>query len=185
MSVAALILPDMTQPPGDDRRFPPALAELARIDFAYVDEESIDFEPYGAFASAEETTGELRLWTGNEEAVGDAFRIFGQDGSGGVAALWLARPGLPLREQPVVFMSSEGQCGVLAGNLSDFLWVMAEGVGPFEAVVFRSRSGRPNAELTELAERHAATPRRSAEEIIEGAEAEFPSFAGSIQALCR
>lgn len=169
----------MTQTPDEDRGLPPALADLARIDFSYADDDSIDFEPYEVFLPTEETAREIRAWTGDDES-GEAYRIFGQDGSGGLAALWLARPGRPLTEQPVVFLCSEGACGVVAGSLSDFLWMMADGVGPFEAVFFKARTGRAHSELTELAERHAVTPRRSAEEIIESAQAEFPSFAGDI-----
>ncbi|MER5184399.1 SMI1/KNR4 family protein [Streptomyces sp. NPDC002896] len=170
----------------DDRRFPPALADVARVGFDYGEEgEGVDFEPYDAFDSAEETTDWLRLWTGNSELDGGAYRIFGQDGAGGLAAIWCARPGRPLTEQPVVFMGSEGECGLAAGNLSDFLWVLADGFGPREAALYADREARPDAPLTELAERHATTPRRSAREIITEAQAEFPTFIEDIDELCR
>ncbi|MFF7712257.1 SMI1/KNR4 family protein [Streptomyces sp. NPDC087659] len=172
----------------DDRAFPPALAEVARVEFVYGEEgEGVDFEPYDTFDSAERTTDWLRHWTGNHELDGGAYRIFGQDGSGGLAALWCARPGRPLAEQPVVFMGSEGERGVVAGNLSDFLWVLADGIGPLEAVEFGEREARPNAdpELAALAERHATTARRPAGQIIDEAAAEFPTFSDDIGALCR
>lgn len=169
----------------EGRRFPPALAEVARMEFPYEDDESIDFEPYKAFNSAEETTAWLRNWTGNPDLDGNAFRIFGQDGTGGLAALWLARPGRPLAEQPVVFLGSEGQDGVVAGNLSDFLWVLADGLGPCEVVVFEDDASRPDPALTELANHHATTPRRPAREIIAGAKAEFPTFGEDMEKLCR
>ncbi|WP_055695856.1 hypothetical protein, partial [Streptomyces prasinopilosus] len=117
----------MNETTGDDRSLPPALADVARLGFDYDDGNGIDFEPYDAFCPAEETTDWLRQWTGNPEVDGDAYRLFGQDGTGGNAAVWYARPGRPLAEQPVVFLSSEGRCGVVAGNLSDFLWVLADG----------------------------------------------------------
>ncbi|MGY6018809.1 SMI1/KNR4 family protein [Streptomyces spinosirectus] len=169
----------------DDRRFPPALADVAEAEFDYDDGEGVDFEPYGAFDSAEETTDWLRHWTGNHELDGDAYRVFGQDGSGGRAALWCVRPGRPPAEQPVVFLGSEGERGVVAGNLSDFLWVLADGVGPLEVVEFERYEGRPDPALTELAGRHAATPRRTAREIVAEARAEFPAFSDDIDALCR
>ncbi|MCI3275418.1 SMI1/KNR4 family protein [Streptomyces cylindrosporus] len=169
----------------DDRAFPPALAEVARVEFEYEEDGGVDFEPYDAFDSAEETTDWLRNWTGNHELDGAAYRVFGQDGTGGLAALWLARPGLPLAEQPVVFLGSEGERGVVAGNLSDFLWVLADGVGPLEIVEFGQYEGRPNAALAELAERHATTPRRTADEIVTEAQAQFPTFSEDIDALCR
>ncbi|MFD3734769.1 SMI1/KNR4 family protein [Streptomyces sp. NPDC058632] len=171
--------------PGDDRRLPPALADLARVEFDHADGHGIDFEPYGAFGTAEETTDWLRQWTGNPELDGDAYRLFGQDGSGGLAAVWYGRPGRPLAEQPVVFMGSEGERGVVAGNLSDFLWVLADGVGPLESVLYEEHESRPDASLTRLAERHATTPRRPARDIITRARAEFPAFADDIDELCR
>ncbi len=170
---------------GDDRRLPPALADVARVAFDYDDGEGIDFEPYAAFDSAEETTGWLRQWTGNPELDGAAYRVFGQDGTGGLAAVWYARPGRPLAEQPVVFMGSEGECGVVAGNLSDFLWVLADGTGPLEAVLYDEHGARPDPALTALAERHATTPRRPAADIITEARAAFPAFAEDIEELCR
>ncbi|WP_086731495.1 SMI1/KNR4 family protein [Streptomyces carpinensis] len=175
----------MIETTGDDRRFPPALADVARAEFDYDEGEGVDFEPYDAFDSAEETTHWLRQWTGNHELDGDAYRVFGQDGTGGLAAVWCARPGRPTAEQPVVFMGSEGECGVVAGNLSDFLWVLADGFGPMEAVEYPDREPRPDAALAELAERHATTPRRPARRITAEARAEFPTFADDVMELCR
>ncbi|GAA2475575.1 SMI1/KNR4 family protein [Streptomyces longisporus] len=170
---------------GDDRRFPSALAAVAEVEFDYDDGEGIDFEPYTAFDSAEESTDWIRHWTGNHELDGDAYRVFGQDGTGGLAALWCTRPGRPLAEQPVVFLGSEGERGVIAGNLSDFLWVLADGLGPMEVIEYEQREARPNPTLTELAERHATTPRRTAQEIVAQAQAEFPTFCEDLDELCR
>ncbi|MER6676751.1 SMI1/KNR4 family protein [Streptomyces sp. NPDC000983] len=156
---------------------------MAATEFDYDD--GIDFEPYDAFESAEETADWLRSWTGNQTVDGSAYRVFGQDGTGGLAALWCVRPGRPLVEQPVVFLGSEGARGVVAGSLSDFLWVLADGIGPMEAVEYDDHSGRPHAALTALAERHASTPCRAAEAVVAGARAEFPTYARDIDALCR
>ncbi|MFD6891207.1 SMI1/KNR4 family protein [Streptomyces sp. NPDC059957] len=170
----------------DDRRFPPALTEVSRVEFDYGDEgEGVDFEPDEAFVSAEDTTDWLRHWTGNHELDGDAYRVFGQDGSGGLAAVWCVRPGQPLDRQPVVFMGSEGEVGVVAGNLSDFLWVLADGFGPCEAALYPDREARPDADLSELAVRHVTTPRRPAREIVAGAQAEFSTFEEDLFELCR
>ncbi|MER8007061.1 SMI1/KNR4 family protein [Streptomyces sp. NPDC094149] len=175
----------MIETTDDSRRFPPALADVAQVEFDYDDGEGVDFEPYGAFDSAEETTDWLRHWTGNHELDGDAYRVFGQDGTGGLVALWCVRAGRPLAEQPVVFFGSEGERGVVAANLSDFLWILADGLGPLEIVDFGQREGRPNPTLTALAERHATTRRRPAREIVDEAQAEFPSFSDDVDALCR
>ncbi len=168
------------------RVFPPALAAVARVEFDYgEDGEGVDFEPYDAFACAEETTDWLRHWTGNFELTGDAYRVFGQDGAGGRAALWLARPGRPLAGQPVVFLGSEGEVGVVAGSLCDLLWVLADGYGPREAALDEEREPRPDPVLTALAERHATTSRRPARQLIEEAGAQFPAFEDDLMALCR
>ncbi|MFI8165689.1 SMI1/KNR4 family protein [Streptomyces sp. NPDC085931] len=175
----------MNETTDSDRRFPPALADLAGTDIDHADGTGIDFEPYDAFAPAEETTDWLRSWTGDEGLDGAAYRVFGQDGTGGLAALWCVRPGRPLEEQPVVFLGSEGAAGVVAGGLSDFLWLLAAGVGPMEAVEYGATTGRPDPQLVRLAERHATTPRRPAGEIVAAARAEFPACAADIAALCR
>ncbi|MFJ3496401.1 SMI1/KNR4 family protein [Streptomyces sp. NPDC086091] len=173
----------MTETITDDRRFPPALADLAEVALSY--EDGIDFEPYEAFDAPEETTDWIRSWTGNDTLDGGAYRVFGQDGTGGLAALWCVRPGLPLAAQPVVFLGSEGECGAVAGNLSDFLWVLAEGAGPKEVVEYPGLDTRPHAALTALAERHAGTPRRPAAEIVAEARREFATFRDDLYALCR
>lgn len=170
----------------EGRRLPPALAEVARVEFDYEHGDGVDFEPYDAFDSAEDTTDWLRLWTGNPEAEGGAYRVFGKHGTGGLAAVWCVRPGRPLSEQPVVFLGAEGEAGVVAGNLSDFLWVLADGYGPREALwPEQDWTARPNALLADLAARHATTPRRPAPEIVGAAAAEFPSFAEELDGLCR
>ncbi|GGP90725.1 SMI1/KNR4 family protein [Streptomyces melanogenes] len=137
----------------------------------------VDFAPCDAFVSAEEITDWLRRWTGSDELGGDAYRVFGQDGSGGLAALWCARPGRPLAAQPVVFLGSEGEVGVVAGNLSDFLWCRPGGFGPREAALHPDREARPDAALGVLAEQYATTPRRPAREVVNEAQAEFRTFA--------
>ncbi|RDI24551.1 SMI1/KNR4 family protein [Lentzea flaviverrucosa] len=176
----------------DDRVFPAALAALSAIDFPWeydekADEPSpgnIDYEPYQEFDSAEETTGWIRSWTGNEELDGDAFRPFGQDGTGGLAVLWLVREG-PLTAQPVVFFGSEGEVGPVATSLGEFLWLLAGGVGPQEAVEFGSDSGVPNEELRAVAEKYSGVGPRTPAEVLAAARAEFPDFAEKVQSWCR
>lgn len=178
-----------------DRSFPQALADVARVDFyddhyLVVDEDGdedhrYDFEPDTDFKPAEWTTRLFRDWTGNAEADGGAYLVFGQDGAGGRAMIWRARPGRPLADQPIVFLGSEGECGVVAGSLSDFLWVLADGYGPREAALATDPGSHPYEPLVRLAEGHATTPRRTAKEIVLEVRAEFPSFRADINALCR
>lgn len=63
------------------------------------------------------------------------FRIFGQDGTGGLAAFWLVRMGESIAGQPVVFLGSEGETGVVARDLAAYLWLLADGYGPLEATM--------------------------------------------------
>ncbi|MEV0597227.1 SMI1/KNR4 family protein [Nonomuraea cavernae] len=170
-----------------DRQFPVALAAAMAVSFDYDGGEGIDFEPFAAFLSAEETTDWLRAWTGDGELRGDDFRVFGQDGTGGYAAFWLIRPNREPADQPVVFLGSEGETGVVARDLGDFLWLLADGVGPWEAATpyARDRVPRPDQELTAIAERFAPGRRRSATSVIELATREFPGFDDTIMKLCR
>lgn len=176
-----------------DRTFPAALVALAGIEFPWdYDEETeesgpgnIDYEPYSEFDSADETTDWIRSWTGNKELDGEPFRVFGQDGTGGLVASWLVRPGRPLAEQPVAFFGSEGEAGVVATDLGSFLWLLAGGVGPLEAVQFGADSGVPFEELREVAEEHAGVPQRSPAQVLAAARAEFPGFAQTVQSWCR
>ncbi|MGA5474251.1 hypothetical protein [Streptomyces arboris] len=85
-----------------DRQFPTALAAAMAVRLECIGEDSADFEPYESFLTVDETDEWFRAWTGNGELTGDAFRMFGQDGSGGKAAFWLVRPGRELVEQPIV-----------------------------------------------------------------------------------
>lgn len=171
----------------DDREFPAALAAALAAPFDYADGEGVDFEPFAAFLSAEETTDWIRAWTGNGELDGDRFRVFGQDGTGGYAAFWLVRPGRALVDQPVVFLGSEGETGVAARDLGDLLWLLADGCAPGEAAdrYGSSWASRPDPQLTAVAEQFAPDRRGSAAAVAKAAAAEFPGFDDTIRGLCR
>ncbi|MBF9068739.1 SMI1/KNR4 family protein [Streptacidiphilus fuscans] len=169
-----------------DLTLPAALATALALPFAYVEGNGVDFEPYPAFLTAEDATDWFRAWTGNPEVDGDAFRIFGQDGSGGYAAFWLVRPGLPLADQPVVFMGSEGETGVVARDLADLLWLFAGGFGPKEAIGTPAADWipGPGEEFTRVARRFAPDRERSAAAVIEQAAQAFPDFEDTVFELC-
>ncbi|MFI7022777.1 SMI1/KNR4 family protein [Micromonospora sp. NPDC049900] len=172
----------------DDRRGLPApLAEAHAGDFDYRDGAGVDFEPYTEFLDPDETTDWWRSWTGNAELDGAGFRVFGQDGTGGLAAFWLVRADEPIERQPVVFLGSEGETGVVAQDLGSYLWLLADGFGPWEAAQYpeHEHEPQPDSRLTEIAQRFAPDRRRSAGEVIAAARAEFPDFDMQIDALCR
>lgn len=169
--------------------FPDALSAVAEVLFDRSEGEA-EYEPHRRYLTAVETASWIRSWTGNEELAGDEFRVIGEDGTGGYAAFWLVRPSRPVIEQPVVFFGSEGDLGAVAPDLSGFLWVLADGSGPFEAVDERERDrpSRPHPELTAIAERFAPGGRRPARSIIDAAQAEFAEFAefeGYVLGQCR
>ena len=171
----------------DDRQFPVALAAALAVPFDYNDGEGVDFEPFPAFLTAEDTTDWFRAWTGNQELTGDAFRVFGQDGTGGYTAFWLIRPDRPLTDQPVVFLGSEGETGVVARSLGDFLWLLAGGFGPWEASADHEPdwAPQPNSAFAAIARRFAPDREQSAAAVIEQAAREFPDFDETIMELCR
>ena len=138
--------------------------------------------------SQAETRESIRAWTGNDDLDGIEFLIFGEDGTGGYAAFWNVRPGAPILEQPIVFLGSEGEVGVIARNFGEYLWLLADGVGPCEAV---EEPERPPAlastaqEFRQFAEAHAGTERRTAAEVLDAARREYPDFENHILKMCR
>lgn len=165
-----------------DRKLPLALRELHRLEFDLDD--GIDFDPFSEFLSTEETSDWLRRWTGNDRVDGSEYRVFGQDGSGGYAAVWCVRKGADLLSQPIVFFGSEGQLGVVAANFADYLWLLAGGIGPFEAVAYSESEGKLNPAFDAFARRHAGSVPRRPQEVLTKAREEFPTFVDGIQAVC-
>ncbi|WP_187399648.1 hypothetical protein [Micromonospora sp. AP08] len=93
----------------------------------------------------------------------------------------------PIEQQPVVFLGSEGETGVVAQNLWAYLWLLAGGFGPWEATAYPDHEHEPrtDARLTEIAQRWAPSQRRSAGEVITAAREEFPGFDELIGSMCR
>ena len=172
----------MNQP---EQVMPAVLQKLHTLGFNYAGDEGIDFEPYSKFLSEEETRSWIRAWTGNKELHGTEYRVFGKDGTGGYAAFWLTRPGEDLLGQPIVFFSSEGEIGFVAANFSEYLWLLAGGIGPHEAILFPDLNRPSDPVFTAFAERHSGTPHLGPWEVVVRAQTEFPSFAQEIQSVCR
>ena len=165
--------------------FPAALVAVSGIGFPYDDDESVDYEPYPGFMPEDENASWFPMWIGNQAEDGRQFRVFGQDGSGGYAAFWLVREGAAIEQQPVVFFGSEGAIGVVARDLGRYLWLLADGWGPFEAVEYGQWTTRPRPELIAIAEQFAPQARLGAAEVVAEALAEFPGFTAYIEGLCR
>jgi hypothetical protein len=167
-----------------DQTFPPLLAAANEIEIDY-EGDGIDFEPYDEFQPPEENASWIRAWTGNEELTGSEYRIFGQDGTGGLVALWVTRSGADLLDQPVVFFGSEGEIGIVAYDFGDYLWLLAGGVGPMEAVEHGADGAKPNAAFTALATKHAPGAKKTPSEVLARAREAYPSFSDDFMAQCR
>lgn len=168
-----------------DRIFPNILKKLHAIEIDYADGDGIDFEPFDEFYSETDTSEWIKSWTGNESLDGKEYLIFGQDGAGGYAAFWLVKNTLDLLQQPIVFFGSEGEIGVVAKNISDYVWLFANGVGPYEAAIYSGLERSKNDEFLKLAKRYAPTRESSVSKIIERAKAEYPDFEKLIRQLCQ
>ncbi|MEU5940686.1 SMI1/KNR4 family protein [Micromonospora sp. NPDC047548] len=171
---------------GGQLTLPAPLREAQDGGFDYDGGDGIDFEPYDAFLTLAETAEWWQAWSGSRTMDGVDFRIFGQDGTGGLAAFWLVRPGEPVEHQPVVFLGSEGEMSVVARNLAAYLWLLAGGFGPVEATMWprHEHRPRPDAHRTAIAGRYAPQARQAPPEVIEAARAEFPDFEPFIDSLC-
>lgn len=183
--------PAVTETAPDDLSLPTALAEVFSIGFDWEWDEKTetaygcDFEPYAAFEEPAHTAWWFRLWTGNPEVDGSEFRFFGSTGAGDYVGFWLVRPGAPIIDQPVAYLGSEGQRGIVAQNLGDLLWLFAAGYGPAEAIEYRGSILEPNDAFRAIAEQHAPGRELPVEQIVSTAQAEFPYFSDYIDALCR
>lgn len=165
--------------PGADEPFPAALRALHDHQAAH-GFGKIDFEMCDHFAF-----GGPHAWTGNPAAERE-FRVFGQDGSGGLAAFWLVHQGRPVEEQPVVFLESEGAMGPVAPNLCDLLHLLAGGIGPYEAITFGASywDAAPQPEIARIAEDHFGPRRaRTPQEIIDDADSEYSDLMDRVDAL--
>jgi hypothetical protein len=170
--------------PRIDRTLPEVMVQLNAIGYDYDDGDGIDFEPNDEFLSEAETREWFRAWTGNKSVDGSEFLVFGQDGSGGYAAFWCVRPDAGVLDQPVVFLGSEGEVGVLARSFGDYLWLLAAGFGPYEALAWPDLEKPAHPQFTAFATANSGTPRKTVAEVLAIALAEFPAFEDGIQAVC-
>ncbi|BCY09510.1 SMI1/KNR4 family protein [Actinoplanes sp. L3-i22] len=168
----------------EDRTLPAALVEAHSLGF-FEDHDGHDFQPDDMFEWSVETTQWWHAWTGNPAAGVSPFRVFGRDGSGGAAAFWIRTPAAAIETEPMVFLGSEGELDIIAQNLGDYLWLLANGVGPLEMVDGLHRSPHPIPPLVDLARRHTGASARSVEAVIEAAAAELPALIALLESTTR
>lgn len=167
-----------------NRKFPDALKKMYEIEIDYYHHD-IDFEPYEVFNSKDDTAHWIKAWTGNESLDGSEYLIFGQDGSGGYVAFWLTKETDDLLNQPIVFFGSEGELGVISENFGDYVWLFAQGIGPYDAVAFPSLEGKKIDKLSKFARESFPSHEDIPKQIIHKARARYPDFEKMIQGLCR
>lgn len=167
----------------EDLTLPAPMAAAHAAGFS-VDHGGHDFEPYDEFMWSVEASEWWQAWTGNPAAGPAPFRVFGQDGAGGLAAFWI-RGSQPIETQPILFLGSEGQLHVIAADLGDYLWLLAEGIGPLESVDGVRRTTVAVPELTAIARRHTGDAHRSTASIVAAAQALLPALTSLVDATAR
>jgi hypothetical protein len=179
--VAAFTDPELVAE-GRERVLPEALTALHALQQqGKLRDADVDFEMTGRLETPDETRSWMKAWTGREDAPFERARVFGQDGSGGMVAMWRTDRSRPMEAEPVVFFGSEGALGVVARDLADFFVLFAAGVGPLEAVEHGAEEGTPIAGVQEIVARSfPASASRSVQTIREDAAKALPDFEKSI-----
>ena len=98
----------------------------------------------------------------------------------------MAKDGESLLQQPIVFFGSEGEAGVVAAEFDDYLWLLAQGIGPMEALEYGADHQSPaNRSLQEFAQKHTTSSKKPPNVILSRAKDAFPDFESMIDSLCR
>ena len=102
-----------------------------------------------------------------------------------MAAFWVRVPNAAIEAQPIVFLGSEGELAVIAQDLGDYLWLLANGVAPLEPVDGLHRVPECIPELIALAQRYTGTAARSVEAVMAAADAELPALTSLVESATR
>lgn len=164
-------------------QFPNLLTELHKLEFDYADGDGIDFEPYQNFMSQNEAHQWLKAWTGNSQADANSLLVFGQDGTGGYAAFWMINQDKDILDQPIVFLGSEGEIGVVAKDFNDYLWLLSQNHGPFESIEYPEDTSKINNDFLTFAKQNSKSISRPVLEIINDAQSSYPNFKTWIQSV--
>ena len=144
---------------------PQIIKDLSELDYKLTfDDDSFDFFGYGKFLDAEETAHLLHCWTGDQNYNGEEFRVFGSGYDGSEYAFWLIHPQLPILEQPVVLLESEGQAHTISKNYSDFLWYMF------------GNENHISQNLTEYILQNTTTIKRTKDDILDDANKKYDFY---------
>ncbi|MND37855.1 hypothetical protein D3C80_285500 [compost metagenome] len=164
-------------------QFPNLLTKLHQLEFDYADGDGIDFEPYQTFMSQNEANQWLKAWTGNSQADANSLLVFGQDGTGGYAAFWVINQDKNILDQPIVFLGSEGEIGVVAKDFSDYLWLLSQNHGPLESIEYPEDTSKINNNFLNFAKQNSKSISRSVSIIINDAQNSYPNFKDWIEGM--
>lgn len=146
---------------------PIALQDLGKVDQLWDVEEGVDLELDSGLSTLQEAAQELQSWLGTAPAVVVPIRWFGQDRSGGRYGLWILHAEAALEAQPVVFFGSEGEHGVIARDLADFLVLLSRGISVLDVIEKTKKFDvRPMPAIRVVAQRHAPQAMARATEVI-------------------
>lgn len=166
----------------EDGTLPTALAEAHDLPW-WEGREHYDFQPFDEFMWSVEMVEMWQNWINDRTAATAPLRAFGQDSAGGLVAFWARNPSEPVETQAVVYLSSEGEFSAIAENLGDYLWLLAQSVGPVEVVSGYDHAPSLIRPLVALAQQYTGLTSRSLDELREAARMlsqEFQSYVYSV-----
>jgi hypothetical protein len=102
-----------------------------------------------------------------------------------LAAFWIRASDAQIENQPIVFLGSDGELHVIARDLGDYLWLLANGVGPLETVDAIDRTTTPIPALIAIAQRYTGEMHRPTAMVIDAAQAEFQALATLVDKTAR
>lgn len=167
----------------EDRILPAALAKAHDLPW-WEGREHYDFQPFDEFMWSVEMLETWQDWINDRSVTTTPLRAFGQDSAGGLVAFWARDPSEPVESQAIVFLGSEGEFSAVAENLGDYLWLLAQSVGPVEVVCgYDHAPSRPIPPLVALARQYTGLTSRSLNDLVEAARMcsqEFKSYVYSV-----
>lgn len=84
-----------------------------------------------------------------------------------------------------MFLGSEGELQVIARDLGDYLWLLANGAGPLETVDGILRVPAPIPALTAFAQRYTGAADRPITALVATAQAELPALTALVDSEVR
>lgn len=88
-------------------------------------------------------------------------------------------------DQPIVFFGSEGEVSVVSVDFREYVWLFANGIGPYEAVAYPGLERPKNEEFLKFAKTYFPSSESSPIRIIEKTKLKYPDFERMVEQLCQ